>query len=653
MNSSPFEPKRFEYEGQHLYFLPSNFSELLEPPSPAYLVGSRGTGKTTLLKALAWNERLSNESLKRQLGHDAFSKEYIGVYLKLPEYVLNAFDARLASESDLSRALVPGIYLDAIALQLLSDAIAELISNNVLRISADDEQACVAEVFAHLWRATNPYGRHASRPSTTLKGLSQEMRRIQTALADYAVHGRAIDASVEQFLTAQCGQLGRDVGGKLGDLCNRSTEDGTASWHFKVCMDEGECLSVAHQRVLNTLVRLSKWPLFHLVSFVRRPEDPSTTYVPNLSLSDADRRLVLLDQMNDKEFRSLAEGVSTVRIQERLKDFTVKFDAIACLGRLSINQLLLSILSTSEKAYAKKLLKSAREIAKEPFFANLLENQPPSGDDEQDTAGTPLIYQAYLLDKLRVGLPEPSDPKWMRRAQQSANLRKKMVAAYLSLCAELGADVRYASAKMVLQMSDLCIRDYLNFLHEIFVESKLPVRGFIEQTPSLKVQDAAIKRASLNKRNSLRESGVLSPTEAGRIIDALAEITRIVQTTGPGKAPLEATERGLFTVDFSEGERKTYAELLALIRDAAEAGFLVVIQEGSSSKKFRVHTSLSAAYGFSYRGAYYNTLISLREIDEIRHIADPKRFAHTVKRIGERLAGGKPETGSLFVTEGE
>ena len=28
MSSSPFEPKRFEYEGQHLYFLPANFSEL-------------------------------------------------------------------------------------------------------------------------------------------------------------------------------------------------------------------------------------------------------------------------------------------------------------------------------------------------------------------------------------------------------------------------------------------------------------------------------------------------------------------------------------------------------------------------------------------------------------------------------------------------
>jgi len=134
MKSSPFQPTRFEYEGQHLYFLPKAVFDDLERPKPCYLIGSRGTGKTTLLKALSWNERLNNKSLKRQLGLVPFAKRCIGVYLKLPEYLFAAFDERLGKETMPLRAVIPALYLDAIALQLLIDAVAELITSKLILV---------------------------------------------------------------------------------------------------------------------------------------------------------------------------------------------------------------------------------------------------------------------------------------------------------------------------------------------------------------------------------------------------------------------------------------------------------------------------------------------------------------------------------------
>lgn len=66
---SPFSQVRYDYEEQHVYFLPRALRKL-ESRSPTFLVGSRGSGKTTLLRAMWWRERLHNAHLREQLGDD-------------------------------------------------------------------------------------------------------------------------------------------------------------------------------------------------------------------------------------------------------------------------------------------------------------------------------------------------------------------------------------------------------------------------------------------------------------------------------------------------------------------------------------------------------------------------------------------------------
>lgn len=77
MAFSPFTLNRFEYEQTHLYYLPQPVFSVLQGIKPVFLIGSRGTGKTTLLQALSWNEQVSNETLCQTLGGDFFSRRYL------------------------------------------------------------------------------------------------------------------------------------------------------------------------------------------------------------------------------------------------------------------------------------------------------------------------------------------------------------------------------------------------------------------------------------------------------------------------------------------------------------------------------------------------------------------------------------------------
>ncbi len=82
---SPFTKFRFEHERINLYHLDEDILKALEEEIPTFLVGTRGTGKTTLLNALSWRERLYNNNLKQALKKKIFDKNYIGIYLKLSE----------------------------------------------------------------------------------------------------------------------------------------------------------------------------------------------------------------------------------------------------------------------------------------------------------------------------------------------------------------------------------------------------------------------------------------------------------------------------------------------------------------------------------------------------------------------------------------
>ena len=627
---SPFSLARFEYEHAHLYYIQEKLFSRLKLAKPVYLVGSRGTGKTTLLKALSWYEQLHNTSLKQQLGDKP--SQCIGIYLKLPEIQLNLISRWSAKADEQVHGNVFSHYLDLVWLEQLLLAIPELIAIERISVSPEVEQQCVTNLVDHFFAALPKEDR---RPSTLLE-LARFLRQRREDIELLASVGADVKESISQLrLIHRIGSFGREVADRLVKLCNENclSNREAEGWLFKICMDEGECLSPTQLIVLNTMVRLSKSPLFFVVSFVSAPSDATTTLVPGLTLQQADRELVPLDKLTESEFRELVEGVATVRINHALGSDDATFRCVRVLGSLDINAMLEDILGESVSPKAHALLADAR--------SNQTTNSEPASVN-QAAKGAPPIYETYLAQRLLT--PEvSSETKWERRRQESAEARKRFVAAYLSICNDANAAPRYASAEVVLQTSDNCVRDFLSQIDEIYAEAGVSLDVFLKNGIDTKIQDRALKRASLKKYQSLPTFGVNNPTETSALVDGLSKITAQLQSRSPSGKHLRSSERGLFVLGltgFSDGPPQ---RLLRSLREAAEAGFLRVLSNDSDPFVVRVHTSLAPHYGFSYRGAYYKVVVDWHVLNRMRTIVEPRLLDDLVATIVASIERTDPQ----------
>jgi hypothetical protein len=650
--TSPFSLARFEYEPVHLYYLPGKFKTLQEF-KPAYVIGSRGTGKTTLLNSLNWEEQLTNMELKQQLNSSFVERRYIGLYLRAPRFQCDKFESWLSPQEQPIRAAIFSTYFDLAWLEVLANALAELLACGVLSAPTADEYSTTRSA---LQRFPELVTGAPGADDCSLKQFSAILRNRREQLEDLALWKSPIeyDFLAKRYPLRHLGEFGRITGTYLAGFCDRNTsshdDGGTRGWHFKVCVDEAEYLSPFQRLVINSVVRLASIPVTYIVAYVRAPEDPSATLLPNMSLQEADRDIVSLDFMSDSEFEELAEGAATVRIRHCLGEPVETFRTRSVLGDLDINRLLYGIVSGSEKPRAKELLARAGALERSPFYQARGAAGDPSQDARPSDPGqeSPPIYQAYIVDRLRLDLPAPDSPRWKKRAQESKEIRKRMVAAYLCICADLKQSVRYGFADMLFQMSDKCVRDYLSQMNEIYVDFGAPLQEFLTSTIPLSKQDRALKAAGSKKRDFLPQSGISSPREAAALVDGLASLTERLQAMPDSQTALKSSERGVFTVALSSIPEDG-KWLVRLIAEAAEAGYLKILSDEGEQLEFRVHCSLAAAYGFSYRGAYYKVAIGHDDLHTIvRCPVDRKERAALIAKLAQALDKTDISTMSLF-----
>ena len=192
------------------------------------------------------------------------------------------------------------------------------------------------------------------------------------------------------------GELGKSVAKKLVEFCDKNFK-GDRGWHFKVCMDEAECLSKLQQKVLNRLYRTSNNNLSYIASYVSLRDDLKETGMDKLKTQSADRDIHLLEDMSTKDFKKFAEGVTSVRLNKTLNRKNIKFSLDAIFGRLSLNKLLREILTNSESQKAKTLLDKAIALRERILDVKPPQKIGPSDFDFDGTDDLP-IYQAYIID---------------------------------------------------------------------------------------------------------------------------------------------------------------------------------------------------------------------------------------------------------------
>ncbi len=635
---SPFSKDRFEYIPSHLYFLPQTIVSQLEDSKPTYLVGSRGSGKTTLLKSLNWQERLENKWLREALGDNPFRGEFVAAYVKIPNFKVRSLHEWLKSIDEDTYGVIFGFYMDLIAIEMLSNAVGNLIARQEWKIDPGHESSIISSFFdeyTHFikWaQATDP---------STIWQCKDTIKQIRQRLEHYARMRKECHQLVEEVLIPEIGELSRSFGTILTQLSKSDTGD-LPEWHFKICFDEAECLSPSQQKVVNTLIRISQWPLSYVVSYVGWPNDDSTTMLPELSLQKADRNIIVLDDLKRSEFEDLCDGVASVRVRAATERKDVSIKTVSILGKLDLNSLVETLIRKSESPVAKVISEMAAKFSNSEWASARKKN-----------AKAPYI-EGYLASHLHLKPPEEAEND-SRRRQESAEYRKKIVAAYLAICRDLNVSkIPFASADMVLGISDNCVRDYLSQMHHIFLCFDKDLSIFVESSVPIKIQERAIRDASEEKKLSIPESGVLRPILIGNIVKGLAELTaRLQRGDAFSDAHLRSSERGIFILDPRLKDIEPDRELYQMIQDAGDAGFLRVFKESASIVAFRVHSSLAPAFGFSYRGAYYPVLLKRDELQSFMSCSSDSELKDSAKKISQRLAG-LPEDNRqlmLFPTE--
>lgn len=613
---SPFSKSRFENDGSHLYFIKHETLQILEGDTPILITGSRGTGKTTLLNALNWKEQRNNNYLKRVLDHIKNESDYLGVYIKLPELKIKSFGNWEGSNEEIYY-LVFSCYLELVWIQELLNAISTLSVDGSISYTAIDEKKCVKNIVNELCGLFNNILN--IEQIVTLIDLEDAVKYIRKYIEDSGLQNKNV-VDVYEYLQdiGQVGSIGKIFTNHLSPLL---TTKNAISLKIKVCMDECECLSLKQNLVVNTLIRLSRYPIFYIFSFVSEPDDSSTTLIDNITNQKADFRKIDLDDMSNDDFEEFADGVATVRVSAELNDDNLHFNSKEIFGELSINDLLNKILEKSVSPKAKQLLKLANKSINHAFY------------EPYRSEGTP-IYQTYLVEKLNINIEDSAAEKWERRRQESKEIRKRMVAAYLSICHENNnIEPYYASAQMIYRISDKSIRDYLWELDKIFSIANIPLHDFVSSKIDVETQNKGIKQSSQEKMNSLPKSPINSPDKVGKLVFGLATLTRIIQTESNDDSHLRSSERGRFRLKFHSDNE----EIINLVKDAADAGFMRIIEKDKDSILFRVHASLAPAFKFSYRGAYYDTPITLPQLKGLILARNNEELESEVKKLSEEI----------------
>ncbi|MFI2842021.1 metallophosphoesterase [Mycolicibacterium sp. PDY-3] len=644
---SPFVDHRWEnQDSRHFFFLDTaEYHDIVEDDRHTFLVGHRGTGKTTILKALHWEERISNPALQRALNSDdEFPDGIIGCYMNLKLVALPVFDHWLQQEQDATKHLLFSSYVRLFWIELASRAVRFIVRKSpeyALEYETRELDFCAATVRAWLDRvATEVY----SGTSIDILSLST-LEAVAASMRDYiwnaANLGLAAPAKVAQSLNLH----------RLIDVCNRVFKAMSRllevtipgrEWTFRMCLDEGEHLSREAALSIRSMVRECESPLIMAVSALGNLG--VDTIRSSVNLSTSDRKIIDLDQRSRKDFINLLEGILRERIYQWTGTETF-VDLAHILGNPSLNELILSVDSEAPKIVELK-----------ERWGPLLRNDP----DSFHRIGTGPIYEFMLTNHWIRKLPTGKQ----RRREASSGYRKYSTQAYFGILSDAGISKPfYAGLGIMASMADNSIRDALIFINECFeqynassrseVEFSERIRRFTQRQVPLSHQNRALDRMGRRKIDSDMPIKLQTDRDnAARLVQFFGRMSHEL-TFGGGKtdagafvvrvAPFDADAPAAVTT-----EAQAQRALVEAVRVCAREGFFRIEAErpGIGEIVFRMHRSLASTLAFSYRRPSYTTLVSWHTVQEAWSTVTDSDIQRLAKGIYSRTDKAAPRDSS-------
>lgn len=639
---NPFRPTRFEHEQHPLIWISPDVQQL-EALKSAFVAGTRGSGKTSLLKAVNWRERLYNPTVQDQLG--ASTPDYVAVYFRLPDYLASAIGlidwSAAFPQSPSPEAIGHTMFsqlIEFVAAQLLCEALASLRASGRFKYSFEQEEAMVRALLSR-YPALSVDPPEFCRSLDDLSVVFRDQHQRLNVLMTRGLVAQALDHA----LPVQPGVFVNDLASALRELACDAEGVCSADFHLKICIDDCETLMPLQQRFLNTMVRNSRHPLFWVISYVSVDYDSTNTIQHNQTLSDADRAQLHLDEIDGKHFYRLCENVSLLRIyysdgalsRPALQDLPRNYFRLRdVLGSLNVNEVLLQAAKPSLSAE----------------FVSLVERSRQSSSGSRQKA--PPIYETYVLEKLGERLQDDREENF------GAYMRRKQIAALLAIFSEFRLSrLPYVGAQTIINMGDTCIRDYLEIMGAVFEQAV--AREEISELADLQQRTAplsadtqleGVRVSSKAKYDGIRNNFERDGAEAERAMEFIGKLTAKLQSNHASTSTLSSPERGNFHFDLdalgrgitTNAEKRAF--ILRLLRRCEADGLLRPARQGlvgdahdELDLTFHLHRRFAPYFGFSHRGPYGALQMPMEEFSEVCDAASDVPVDDAVARAYTRI----------------
>ncbi|MER8638797.1 hypothetical protein [Mesorhizobium sp. M1365] len=661
---NPFRPTRWEHhrDGRPLIWFTSTAEELAGDKS-VFVYGGRGVGKTTLLKAICWEDLSQNESLRLQRKLADF--QHLGIYVRFPDHV-SASMSHHGWEAQFPRSPNPVLeyhrfFSLAVELTCAERALDACHSLRVLGsvIYQPSQELRIVEDCATEYPEIATFSNQAPR---TFLELARVFRIIVRRMNEACGRG-SVAAFVETLPAREPYQLLSFLMERLAESVHLVTQFEPRSISFKFCLDDCEALSFIQRKSLNTLVRLSRAPISWVISSVGSVQDDSDTFIEAQPLTDADRRVLSLDSRDTIDFKALCQSVVSLRLlfslpkdqrtltsQEEISRF---FDLDQRLGSRDVNEMMGQLVSRSHRPLAAQVKSAAEHLLR------AVRKIDPRSARKFDIKGGRLpYYEAYLLLHWR-GREEAFSasfgPEDIARLDQygtiysdqafNAWIRRKQQNALLHFAASLRARrIPLAGANVVIALADSSIRDFLEVMGEIFekygdfhkLDSNDPANlaRFVTSRSqiSAQIQNDGIYSASEKYLDGIAARSEIDSDVVGRLVNGLGYLTAFLQSNPGDPRVFGAAERGVFLIDYPPASSQTredeYAFVQAAFKQAVLAGYFRIVETPravravqadnvSKALAFRLHRRFAPHFRFSYRGAYEAVRLTPNEISQL------------------------------------
>jgi energy-coupling factor transporter ATP-binding protein EcfA2 len=604
---NPFSPTKFELEKRPIIWLSQFSTDIKRDKKSVFIGGSRGSGKTTILRSLSLQTIMSDESLFQQ--HGSRKIHWIGQYLKFntnfQEY-MEILDAALTGKFDselLSERLFCA-YLELSILKFFLDDVLKLQRGGNLHLhGAMEVHACneLAHILGHCtWTSIeNLADFHDARRLTDvilekffefrtdrdLEPLTQFIDKFKPTslllfIKNFAIH------TLKSSRIAAAGEL-----------------------EFFVLLDDCENLSEKQQIALNSYLRRTEGEIKWVLCYLNHRYNISETNLRNTSLTTDDRSLLLLNEMEEQDFKTFCEKVTNSRIERYIEDLrhghiSEKHSPFTLSGKfgekISYNSRISSLMEKSDstswvdfkkdvEATKGKLVRTIKKSL-HPQFGIVAPGSLPYVEH--------VVMEAFSIEPERYS---------SEREQKSLHntIRGKQGSAYIAICAKYFSSPHYAGSEYVLAVSDRCIRDYLDLMSGFFEHFSGPERGRFDpeqrfraalkfwrsETFGLELQDEIIKQHSKSKMGDLSLSRK-TRTKVNNFVHGFGELQACIARDYRDGRAVRELKRGRFKIHMPSLASEAGVELSEVVD---------LFQELEYDRYIKIHAKADAVdEGFIY-----------------------------------------------------